>query len=122
VRRFLSVGVLVLAGLALSSCGRAQSDAYVPSKNCTLSTTNTDYAGCNFSGRDLRGLDFQSDNLSHANLSHADLDGANLQGARTNAALTTGAITNSSTACVNAVFGPCTERGLRGPGRSQGGT
>jgi uncharacterized protein YjbI with pentapeptide repeats len=112
---------LALGGMALSACGQASAASYVRSTNCSVSTTNTDYAGCNLSGRDLRGLDFQSDNLTHADLSRANLDGANLQGATTKGVITEGTVTNSTTVCVNAVPGPCTKKGMRGAGRVETG-
>jgi uncharacterized protein YjbI with pentapeptide repeats len=107
---------LAVCGVALNACGNASTTSYVPSASCSVSATNTDYAGCNLSGRDLQGLDFQSDNLRRANLSRANLDGANLEGAATKGVVTQGTETNSSTVCVNAALGPCTKKGLRGGG------
>ncbi len=113
---------LAVSGVALAACGSASTTSYLPSANCAVSTTNTDYAGCNLSGRDLKGFDFQSDNLRRANLSRSNLDGANLQGATTKGAITEGTVTSSSTVCVNAVQGPCARKGLLGPGRAKTGS
>ena len=121
MRRLAFAVALTFGGLALSACGNASATSYIPSTNCTVSSTNTDYAGCNLAGRDLHGLDFQSDNLMRTNLSHANLDGANLQGATTTGAVAKGAVTNASTVCANGVDGPCADSGLRGTGRADHG-
>jgi uncharacterized protein YjbI with pentapeptide repeats len=111
-------GVLVLAlsAVGLSACGSTgpAGSSFVASKNCSVSVTNVDYAGCNLAHHDLEGLDLSSDNFRRANLSYANLDGANLQGVHLRGATTIGAMTNASTVCQNAALGPCTEADLRG--------
>ena len=108
--------VIALSSVVLSACGTSvhAGTPYVASKNCAVSATNVDYAGCNLSHHDLQGLDLSSDNFRRANLSYANLDGANLQGADLRGAHVRGTLTNSSTVCENAAFGPCTNVGLRG--------
>jgi uncharacterized protein YjbI with pentapeptide repeats len=105
-----------LSSVALSACGStAHATApYVASKDCTLSVTNVDYAGCDLSNRDLSGLDLASDNFRRANLSYANLDGANIQGTDLLGAKIVGVLTDKATVCVNAALGPCTTSGLRG--------
>ncbi|MGC2167595.1 MAG: pentapeptide repeat-containing protein [Acidimicrobiales bacterium] len=115
------VVALAVGGVTLDACANASTTAYAPSARCSVSTTNTDYAGCNLSGRDLQGVDFQSDNLRRTDLARANLDGANLEGATTKGAITKGTVTNRSTVCVNAVPGPCTSNGLRGTGSAETG-
>jgi uncharacterized protein YjbI with pentapeptide repeats len=108
--------VAALSAIGLSACGTTNhtSAPFVASRNCAVSVTNVDYAGCNLAYHDLKGLDLSSDNFRRANLSYANMDGANLQGADLRGADTHGAVTNASTVCENAAFGPCTETGLRG--------
>ena len=108
--------VITVGALALGACGSLTpaSQAFVASKNCSLSATNVDYAGCDLAHADLKGLDLASDNFRRANLSYANLDGASVQGADLRGATTLGVITNSSTVCENATFGPCSLSGLRG--------
>jgi uncharacterized protein YjbI with pentapeptide repeats len=108
--------VAVLSAIGLSACGAPshRSAPFVASKNCAISVTNVDYAGCDLAHFDLKGLDLASDNFRRANLSYANLDGANLQGADLRGAHTRGALTNAATVCDNARFGPCTESDLRG--------
>lgn len=107
--------IAALSAIGLSACGAAAhaNAPYVASKNCTISATNVDYAGCDLAHDDLKGLDLSSDNFRRADLSDANLDGANIQGADLRGAMTDGIITNSSTVCVNAKFGPCTQPHLR---------
>ena len=111
--------VAALSAIGLSACGAtAHANApFMASKNCAISATNVDYAGCDLAHFDLKGLDLSSDNFRRAKLSYANLDGANIQGADLGGAKTVGVITNSSTVCVNAKFGPCTQPGLRSVSR-----
>ncbi|HUZ41887.1 MAG TPA: pentapeptide repeat-containing protein [Acidimicrobiales bacterium] len=111
--------VAALGAIGLSSCGAAvhANTPFVASKNCTIRATNVDYAGCDLAHYDLKGLDLSSDNFRRANMSDANLDGANIQGADLRGAKTVGIITNSSTVCVNAKFGPCTQPSLRSVSR-----
>ncbi len=108
--------VATLSAIGLSACGTTNhaSPPFVASKNCAVSATNVDYAGCDLAHRNLQGLALSSDNFRRANLSFANLDGANLQGADLRGADTHGALTNDLTVCENATAGPCTETGLRG--------
>lgn len=121
VTPLIVAGAVALAGLALSACGSG-GPSYAASKDCRVSVSNTDYAGCDLAGRDLTNVDFQADDLRRANLSGADLDGANLQGAALEGADTKAAITDGETVCVNGVLGPCTELALHGPGHARGGS
>lgn len=109
--------VATLSAIGLSACGTTNhaSPPFVASKNCAVSVTNVDYAGCNLAHHDLHGLDLSSDNFRRANLAYANLNGANVQGADLRGANTHGALTNASTVCENATFGPCTGTGLLGP-------
>jgi len=108
--------VVALSAVGLCACGTTAHDSspFVTSKNCAISVTNVDYAGCDLAHDDLRGLDLSSDNFRRANVSYANFDGTNLQGADLRGAHTQGALTNDSTVCQNATLGPCTESGLRG--------
>jgi len=107
--------VAALSAFGLSACGAtAHANApFVASKDCAISATNVDYAGCDLAHYDLKGLDLSSDNFRRANMSGANLDGTNIQGADLRGAKTVGIMTNSSTVCVNAKFGPCSRPGLR---------
>lgn len=116
------VVALLLGGLVLGACGSSQPRAYAPSKNCRVSETNIDYAGCDLAHQNLSGLDLQDDNFRRANLTDVNLDGSNLQGADLAGAVTLGAKTDSSTVCSNTVFGPCTRSQLRGKGVYHGGS
>ena len=108
--------VAAFSAITLSACGSSAhaGQPFVASKDCTVSVTNVDYAGCDLAHADLKGLDLSSDNFRRATLSYANLDGANLQGAHLRGAKTVGVITDSSTVCDNATYGPCTLSGLRG--------
>jgi uncharacterized protein YjbI with pentapeptide repeats len=108
--------VAALSAIGLSGCGTTNhaSAPFVASKDCEVSETNVDYAGCDLAHFNLQGLDLSSDNFRRANLSFANLDDANLQGADLRGARTRGAQTNASTVCQNATLGPCTETLLRG--------
>ena len=110
------VFVIALSSVGLGACGSTvhTGSPFVASKNCSVSATNVDYAGCDLAHHDLQGLALSSDNFRRANLSYANLDGANIQGADLRGADTHGALTNDSTVCENARLGPCTETGLRG--------
>lgn len=116
----LRVGAVLLVGaLGLSACGSPNAVAkFVPSKDCTVSASNFDFAGCNLSRKDLSHADLQSDDLQRTNLSGANLDDANLQGANLKGADVKGALTNDLTICVNAEVGPCTKSGLNSPRKS----
>lgn len=124
MRQARSVIALVLGGLLLSACGHAPSNASVfrASTDCTVSVTNVDYAGCDLSHKNLSGLDLQSDDFRRANLTDTNLVGANIQGAQMRGAKTTGARTDSTTVCVNALFGPCDKPGLRAKGHAHAGS
>jgi uncharacterized protein YjbI with pentapeptide repeats len=112
-QRIVATITLVAGGLALSACGTpSASSHFVPSKNCSVTVTNYDLAGCNLSHRNLSHDDLQSDDFENANLSGANLDFANLQGANVKGAKLKGVKTNALTICVNAESGPCTNAGL----------
>jgi uncharacterized protein YjbI with pentapeptide repeats len=114
MRRCLLVTTLLAAGLGLSSCGTSASvSKFVASRDCTVSVTNFDLAGCNLAGKNLSGDDLQSDDFQNANLAGANLAGANLQGANLRGADVKGVTTNLYTICVNAESGPCTKPDLR---------
>ena len=114
MRRFWLITTLAMAGLGLSSCGTSAKVAtFVASKDCTVSVTNVNLAGCDLAHKNLSRDDLQSDDLQDANLTGANLSGANLQGANVKGADVRGVITNLYTICVNAESGPCTKPGLR---------
>jgi len=119
VKKTLMVVVLLVGGVGLSACGATSSVAkFVGSKNCAVTATNYDLAGCNLSKRNLSHDDLQSDDLRRANLSGANLDYANLQGANLKGADVKGVTTNIYTICVNAEHGPCTSGLLDSPSSS----
>jgi hypothetical protein len=119
LKRSLMVVVLVASGVGLSACGSTGSVAkFVASKNCAVTSTNFDLAGCNLSKMNLSHEDLQSDNLRNANLSGTNLDYANLQGANLKGADVKGVVTNTYTICVNAEHGPCTKPVLNSPSSS----
>ena len=113
------VGALLVACVGLSSCGTpsapSSASKFVASKDCKVSPTNFNLAGCDLAGENLTGDDLQSDDLENANLSGVNLSGANVQGANVRGADLKGVITNLYTICVNSESGPCTKPGLRSP-------
>jgi uncharacterized protein YjbI with pentapeptide repeats len=112
-KKWLVAVALLVGGLGFSACGTSGVMAkFVASKDCTVTATNYDLAGCNLSGKNLSHVDLQSDDLRRANLSGANLDYANLQGAKLKGANLKGVRTNDLTICVNAEAGPCTKPGL----------
>ncbi len=100
----------------MSSCGSpATVSTFVPSKNCHVSATNYNFAGCDLSHRNLSHLDLESDDFERANLTGTNFDYSNLQGANLKKAKLSGVLTNDLTICVNAEIGPCSEPGLTSP-------
>jgi uncharacterized protein YjbI with pentapeptide repeats len=119
VKRSLLIAALLAGGAGLSACGTTASvSKFVASKDCAVTATNFDLAGCDLSNRNLSHDDLQSDDLRNANLSWANLDYANLQGANLRGADVKGVTTNTYTICVNAEDGPCTKAILDSPSSS----
>ncbi|MFZ1063074.1 MAG: pentapeptide repeat-containing protein [Acidimicrobiales bacterium] len=113
INKSLVMLVVLVAGLGLSACGTTTTAAkFSASRDCRVTATNYDLAGCNLSGENLSHDDLQSDDLQRADLSGANLDYANLQGANLKGADLKGVRTNDLTICVNAEVGPCTKPGL----------
>jgi|GEM_PF-1518543 uncharacterized protein YjbI with pentapeptide repeats len=116
MRKIVPAILLIAGGMSLAACGSPTShtNAYVPSKNCKISTSNLDLAGCNFENAKLQNVDLQGDDLQRANLANANLDGADIQGANVMGVVTLGLHTNDATVCTNGYNGPCTIAGLKG--------
>jgi uncharacterized protein YjbI with pentapeptide repeats len=116
MKKYFLSAALFFAAVGLSSCAPSSiGTKFVASKDCHVTVTNVNLAGCDLSKRNLAGDDLQSDDLRNADLSGADLSGANLQGANVKGAILKGVITNHFTICVNAESGPCTKPGLKSP-------
>lgn len=105
--------MLAVAGGLLAACGSGPASAYKASTDCSVSSGNTDYNGCDFAHHNLSGDDLQKDSFENANLNGANLTGADLQGADLKGATYAGVVTTKTTICVDAQFGPCNQPGLR---------
>jgi uncharacterized protein YjbI with pentapeptide repeats len=114
MRAWSFLAVLAVSGALFAACGSAPASAYKASANCTVSSSNTNYNGCDLAHRNLSGVDLQNDSFVRADLNGVNLSGANIQGAVFTGATYKGVVTTTSTVCVNAQFGPCDGPGLRG--------
>ena len=116
MRKILLVLLFFVGGASLAACGSSISHvkAYTPSKNCAITASNFNLAGCNFENANLQKVDLQGDDLRRANLANANLSGADIQGANVKGAVTIGLRSDATTVCTNGYDGPCTGPELRG--------